>query len=183
MSSSVTHALMRFAALGACAGWLVSVGAVPATAHTTAKTSTPAKAARARAKTSGFRCPVGPGGQVTNSYGDARGGGRRHQGIDIMAPYGTPIYAVEPGVILRAYSNRRGGLSISLRANSGVEYFYAHQSANLVKSGQKVAAGQIIGRVGTSGNAAGKSPHLHFEKLLPGRRPVDPYAVVKAACG
>ncbi len=182
MSSSVTRALMRVAALGVCAGWLLGVGAVPAGAHAPAK-PTPAKPARARAKTTGFRCPVGPGRQVTNSFGDARGGGRRHQGIDIMAPYGTPIYAVEPGVIVRAYSNRRGGLSISLRANSGVEYFYAHQSANLVESGQTVAAGQLIGRVGTSGNAASTAPHLHFEKLLPGSRPVDPYGIVKAACG
>ena len=182
MSSSVTRALMRGAALGACAGWLLGVGAVPAGAHAPAA-PTPAKPARARAKTTGFRCPVGPIKQVTNSFGDARGGGRRHQGIDIMAPYDSPIYAVEAGVILRAYNNRRGGLSISLRANSGVEYFYTHQSANLVKNGQTVAAGQLIGRVGTSSNAAGKSPHVHFEKLLPGRRPVDPYGVVKAACG
>ena len=143
---------------------------------TSAQAATPKRSA-------GIACPVGAGHQITNSYGDSRGGGRRHQGVDIMAPYGTPIYATEDGRIVRAYSNRRGGLSIYLEAASGVHYFYAHQSVNLVSSGQSVTAGQLIGRVGTSGNAASTAPHLHFEKLLAGRNSVDPYRLVRSACG
>ena len=147
--------------------------AVPAAAHQAA----------APKNVGALACPVGAGRTITNSFGDSRGGGRSHQGVDIMAPYGTPIYAVEGGRIAKAYSNRRGGLSIFLQAPSGVQYFYAHQSANLVNTGQQVAAGQLIGRVGTSGNASGSAPHLHFEKLIAGRRPVDPYGLVRSACG
>ena len=156
--------------------------ALPASAHSQVARRTPVLA-RAPLTASGLACPVGSGRSVTNSFGDARGGGRRHEGIDIMAPYGTPIYAIEGGVVQKAYANSRGGLSIFLRGRSGVEYFYAHQSANLVSTGQAVVAGQVIGRVGTSGNAAGSAPHLHFEKLAAGREPVDPYPLVRGICG
>ncbi|MEP7054242.1 MAG: M23 family metallopeptidase [Actinomycetota bacterium] len=166
----------------AIAASLVVGGAVPASAHSPAASRAPV-VVRAPLSTKGLACPVGPGRNVTNSFGDARGGGRRHQGIDIMAAYGTPIYAIESGTIVKAYRNRRGGLSIFLRGSSGVQYFYAHQSANLAVTGQAVKAGQQIGRVGTSGNAAGSAPHLHFEKLVSGRRAVDPYPLVRGVCG
>ena len=161
--------------------------AAPASAHAAAAPkSAPrisAAAARMALSKNGMACPVGPGRNVTNSFGDSRGGGRRHQGIDIMAAYSTPVYAIEGGTIVKAYTNRRGGLSIFLRAGSGVQYFYAHQSANLVVTGQAVTAGQLIGRVGTSRNASGAAPHVHFERLVGGRSPVDPYGLVKATCG
>lgn len=178
--------LGRFAIAIAAASVLLLSAAAPASAHTAAATAaprTPAAPARMALSKNGMACPVGPARNVTNSFGDARGGGRRHQGIDIMAAYGTPVYAIEGGTIVKAYSNRRGGLSIYLRGRSGVQYFYAHQSANLVVTGQTVTAGQLIGRVGTSGNASGTAPHVHFEKLVGGRSPVDPYGLVKATCG
>ena len=102
-----------------------------------------------------FACPVGSNHSFTDTYGAPRSGGRRHEGVDIFAPYGSPEYAVESGVIVKAYSNRLGGLAILLRGNSGDEYYYAHQARNLVSSGQRVTAGQQIGTVGTSGNAQG----------------------------
>lgn len=178
------HSRVRRALAIAVAAPLVATPlmAGAASAHTPAARPRPV-AVRAPVNARGLACPVGPGRNVTNSFGDARGGGRRHEGIDIMAPYGTPIYAIESGTIEQAYTNRRGGLSIYLHAVSGASYFYAHQSANLVAAGQSVTAGELIGRVGTSGNASSSAPHLHFEKHLSGRRPVDPYSLVKSVCG
>ncbi|MEO6715217.1 MAG: M23 family metallopeptidase [Mycobacteriales bacterium] len=184
MSSRILGRLIIASAAGAM---LLLSSAAPASAHTAvsppAAPRTPSAATRMVVSKNGMACPVGPARDVTNSFGDPRGGGRRHQGIDIMASYGTPVYAIESGTIVKAYTNRRGGLSIFLRGRSGVQYFYAHQSANLVVTGQTVGAGQLIGRVGTSGNARGSAPHVHFEKLVGGRRPIDPFGLVKATCG
>lgn len=184
MSSRV---LGRFIMAAAAGAMLLLGSAAPASAHTAtappAASRIPAAATCMAVSKNGMACPVGPGRNVTDSFGDRRGGGRRHQGIDIMAAYGTPVYAIESGTIVKAYTNRRGGLSIFLRGRSGVQYFYAHQSANLVVTGQTVGVGQLIGRVGTSGNARGSAPHVHFEKLVGGRSPVDPYGLVKGTCG
>ena len=118
----------------------------------------------------------------TNTWGAARSGGRSHQGVDVFAPYGSPVYAVEDGVITRASSNRLGGLAIYLRGDSGKRYYYAHQSRNSVSSGQRVRVGQVIGAVGTSGNAQGTPPHVHFEVHPGGGSAVDPTPFTRAVC-
>jgi murein DD-endopeptidase MepM/ murein hydrolase activator NlpD len=98
-----------------------------------------------------------------------------------MAAYGTPIVAVIAGTIKTAYSSA-GGISLHLRGVDGDEYFYAHNSRNVASSGERVAAGEVIGYVGTSGNAPDNAPHLHFERHPGGGAAVNPYAFVVRAC-
>jgi murein DD-endopeptidase MepM/ murein hydrolase activator NlpD len=90
---------------------------------------------------------------------------RRHKGNDLMAAEGTPAVAVESGVIAKVTDKDvgKGGLSLWLRGDSGNAYYYAHNSANLVRVGQRVARGQVIARVGHTGNAATTPPHIHFQ--------------------
>lgn len=131
----------------------------------------------------GGACPVGSPYTVMNTFGAARGGGRAHEGDDLPAPKGTPIYAVENGTISRAYSNTLGGIAIILDGKSGDSYYYAHQEVNLVHTGEHVVAGQMIARVGMTGDAQGTIYHLHFERWPNGGSAVDPYPFVIALCG
>jgi murein DD-endopeptidase MepM/ murein hydrolase activator NlpD len=82
------------------------------------------------------------------------------------------------GRIRDAYSSN-GGISLYLDADNGETYFYAHNSANVVKSG-RVEAGQLIARVGSTGNAGGTN-HVHFEREVGGRS-VNPYAFLRRIC-
>lgn len=103
--------------------------------------------------------PVAGGGRYSNDWGAPRSGGRGHEGTDIFAPTGTPVVATEDGRITAAGDDGgKGGLRIWLNG----KLYYAHLSGITVKAGQKVKAGQVIGYVGTSGNASGTEPHLHF---------------------
>lgn len=85
-----------------------------------------------------------------------------HQGIDIFAPAGTPVLAVDNGNA-RVAVESRGGNAAYLRATDGVTYYYAHLREYIGTYPRAVHAGEILGTVGTSGNAEGTSPHLHFE--------------------
>jgi murein DD-endopeptidase MepM/ murein hydrolase activator NlpD len=97
---------------------------------------------------------------------------RFHSGIDIGAPYGAPIYAAESGrVILASYYDGYGNCII-IDHGDGVSTLYAHCSSIIVKVGQYVSKGQIIGYVGSTGNSTG--PHLHFEVRINGN-PVNPF--------
>jgi murein DD-endopeptidase MepM/ murein hydrolase activator NlpD len=131
----------------------------------------------------GYACPVGPSHHFTDTWGAPRAGGRRHKGTDIFAPYGSPVLAVANGVIQRVNYGPTSGLAIQLRAVDGNTYFYAHESSASVKTGQSVRVGQVIGRVGNTGNAAGKSPHVHFELWAGGGAPVNPYPFARRVCG
>lgn len=102
-------------------------------------------------------CPA-PGSQFVDSWGFARSGGRRHKGVDMMAPYGTPVIAPVAGVV-RASHSALGGLGFYLDDVAGNEYFGSHLASLDVVG--PVEAGTQIGTVGSSGNAG--SPHLHFE--------------------
>lgn len=130
---------------------------------------------------SGYYCPVAGRRSFGDTWGDARSGGRHHQGTDMMAAYGTPIVAVIAGTIRTAYSSA-GGISLYLRGVDGDEYFYAHNSRNVASSGERVAAGEVIGYVGTSGNAPDNAPHVHFERHPGGGAAVNPYAFLVRAC-
>jgi murein DD-endopeptidase MepM/ murein hydrolase activator NlpD len=102
-----------------------------------------------------------------------------HRGLDLFAAWGTPVVAAEHGVVSQIVNNPISGLGIEIRDRSGIEYFYAHLSSYAagLHSGQVVRQGTVLGRVGTTGNAAGSAPHLHFE-IQPGGRAMPPKPVV-----
>ena len=133
----------------------------------------------------GMGCPVGRPRQFIDSWGFARSGGRRHQGTDIMAPHGTPAYAPMSGTILAAGpGGSLGGIVYWLRADNGTAFYGAHLQQVLVRVGQRVKAGDLIARVGSTGNASATGPHLHFERHPGGRGApaVNPYSWVLLAC-
>jgi murein DD-endopeptidase MepM/ murein hydrolase activator NlpD len=101
--------------------------------------------------------------ELVDTWGALRGEGRRHEGIDIFAPRGTPVRSVTAGIVLREGWNRLGGRRVLVLGPGGLCHYYAHLDAyaNLV-AGDAVAAGDLLGFVGTSGNAAGTPPHLHY---------------------
>jgi murein DD-endopeptidase MepM/ murein hydrolase activator NlpD len=130
-------------------------------------------------------CPVKGPVQFGQGWGAPRDGGRRrHHGIDLLAPEGAPLVAVKSGRITRL-SNLdvgRGGISLWLRDRRGTAYYYAHNHHNLAHLGQQVRQGQVIARVGSTGNARGGPAHLHFQIHPHGGRPVSPDAVVRRWC-
>jgi murein DD-endopeptidase MepM/ murein hydrolase activator NlpD len=90
---------------------------------------------------------------------------RLHQGLDIFAPYGTPLVAAADGRISQKVNGGLSGLGLEITDSRGIQYFYAHLSAFQpgVDVGTEVKVGQIVGYVGDSGNARGTIPHVHFE--------------------
>jgi peptidoglycan LD-endopeptidase LytH len=134
---------------------------------------------------SGGVCPVKGPVRIGQGWGASRDGGRRrHQGIDLLAPVGTPLVAVASGTITRLSNldRGRGGISLWLRDRRGTAYYYAHNHHNLVRLGQQVRAGQVIARVGATGNARGGPPQLHFQIHPSGGRPVSADALVRRWC-
>jgi murein DD-endopeptidase MepM/ murein hydrolase activator NlpD len=130
-------------------------------------------------------CPVRGRVRIGQGWGAPRDGGRRrHQGIDLLAPAGTPLVAVADGRITRISNQDRGlgGISLRLTDRRGTGYYYAHNQTNLVHLGQPVRRGQVIAQVGSSGNARGGSPHLHFQLHPGGGPPVNPDATVRRWC-
>ncbi len=146
---------------------------------------------RARATRSGgslrlvgdYACMVGSNHAFRDTWGAPRSGGRRHKGVDVFAPMGSPSYAVTDGVISNIHSGGNGGKMVYLRGNDGVEYFYSHMSSYAAKEGDRVKAGEIIAYVGDTGNARGGSPHVHFEVHPGGGAPVNPTPFTRRVCG
>jgi len=126
-------------------------------------------------------CPVQGPVEFVDSWGAARSGGRGHQGVDMMAASGTPTVAPVGGTVEHRDSGL-GGLSWWLHGDDGNSYYGAHLSGYENQGVGWVAAGTVIGYVGDSGNAAGGSPHLHFELHPGGGEAVDPYPMVASIC-
>ena len=122
-------------------------------------------------------CPM-PGSAYGDSWGAPRSGGRRHEGVDMLAPTGTPIFAVVSGTA-RFSQNRLGGNAVSLVGDNGNRYYYAHLS-RYEGSSRRVTQGELIGYNGDTGNATGV-PHLHFEVHPGGGLAVNPTPSVRAA--
>ncbi|CAN5759861.1 hypothetical protein BH23GEM9_BH23GEM9_37210 [soil metagenome] len=114
--------------------------------------------------------------RISGLFGDPREGGRRrHEGIDIFAPRGTPVVAVTSGRVNQARNTPVGGRVIWLADGaSDLTYYFAHLDQLLVAEGSWVTAGDIIGTVGNTGNASGTAPHLHFGAYRPGTIAIDP---------
>jgi murein DD-endopeptidase MepM/ murein hydrolase activator NlpD len=123
-------------------------------------------------------CPVQGGSAYGDTWGAPRSGGRRHQGVDMLAPFGTPLQAVVSGTVTQR-DNALGGITISLQGDNGNRYYYAHLIGYEGEPG-RVEQAQVIGFVGDTGNATG-TPHLHFEIRPQGGVPVNPYPSVRAA--
>jgi murein DD-endopeptidase MepM/ murein hydrolase activator NlpD len=120
--------------------------------------------------------------RLSSSFGAPRSGGRKHQGIDIFAHRGTPVLAAAPGRVIRVGHNQLGGRVVWVAGAGARLYYYAHLNSFSVEEGETVAAGDELGHVGNSGNAATTPPHLHFEIHPIGRlfRAVDPAPMLKS---
>ncbi|MDX1657207.1 MAG: peptidoglycan DD-metalloendopeptidase family protein [Nitriliruptorales bacterium] len=147
------------------------------------------EAARARRVAAGGAvCPVEgakAGRDFTNDWGYPRPGGRRHEGTDIFASRGTPVYAMYDGTIkeLRRVDTGIGGLFVSYWVAPGEHWYNAHLDtvAPGISVGDAVAAGQQIGTVGNSGNARTTPPHLHIGHYFDDVAE-NPYPVLADAC-
>jgi murein DD-endopeptidase MepM/ murein hydrolase activator NlpD len=126
---------------------------------------------------------------LKGGFAETRGRDRPHEAVDMLAPRNTPVHAVDDGSIAKLFTSKAGGLTIYQFDPGGrVCYYYAHleRYADGLKDGQKVSQGDVIGYVGTTGNAPPNTPHLHFavfelnaDKRWWQGRAIDPYRVFK----
>lgn len=127
--------------------------------------------------------------KLHSNFDETRGGMRKHEALDILAPRNTPILAVEDGKIAKLFLSDAGGITIyQYDPSMTYVYYYAHleRYAPGLKEGQGVKRGDVIGYVGTTGNAPRDTPHLHFAivKMADDKKwwqgtPIDPYSVLK----
>jgi murein DD-endopeptidase MepM/ murein hydrolase activator NlpD len=126
--------------------------------------------------------PVKSGVEFTSGFGVRSDPFRRaaamHPGIDLAGAYGTPIYATADGTVLRAGWNSGGyGNLVEIDHGKGITTRFGHLSAILVRSGDRIARGQLIGRMGSTGRSTGN--HLHYEVRIDGRA-VNPIPFMKS---
>jgi peptidoglycan LD-endopeptidase LytH len=127
---------------------------------------------------------------LMDTYAQGRPG-HRHEAIDIAAPRGTPVHAVDDGKVAKLFTSVPGGLTVYQFDPAGkLAYYYAHldRYAPGLKEGMALRRGDVIGHVGSTGNAAPGAPHLHFAvfRLGPLRQwwkgePVNPYPALRRA--
>lgn len=133
----------------------------------------------------GFVFPIAGPHSFSDTFGAPRMFGTAyahlHQGTDIFAASGTPLVAVERGVVFSMGSDVLGGTKLWLQGASGTKYYYAHLSAfaDGMADGTVVTAGQLVGYVGNTGNAATTPAHCHFEVHPNGGPAVNPYPLLK----
>jgi murein DD-endopeptidase MepM/ murein hydrolase activator NlpD len=126
-----------------------------------------------------------------DSFGEARGSDRKHEAIDILAPRNTPVLAVDDGKIEKLFYSERGGTTAyQFDPTRTYAYYYAHLDAYApgLVAGQELKRGDLIGYVGTSGNAPPETPHLHFQifRLTPEKhwwegQAIDPFPYLAVA--
>ena len=124
---------------------------------------------------------------LRNTFADARGS-RTHEALDILAPRGTKVRAVEDGRVQKLFTSKAGGLTIyEFDATQTFAYYYAHldRYEDGLREGQMVKRGDVIGYVGSTGNASPDAPHLHFAifRLGPEKQwwkgePINPFLVL-----
>jgi murein DD-endopeptidase MepM/ murein hydrolase activator NlpD len=121
---------------------------------------------------------------LRDSYGDPRSGGRSHEGIDIFAPRGTAVSSATEGYVSRVGNNSLGGNVVWVVGPAGWRHYYAHLDRwSDVREGDWVEPGRVIGFVGSSGNAAGASAHLHYGIYPPEGGTLNPYPLLAAGPG
>jgi peptidoglycan LD-endopeptidase LytH len=126
-------------------------------------------------------------GKLVSTFQDARGSSRRHEAIDILAPRGTQVVAADDGSVAKIFTSNAGGLTLyQFDPSEAFVYYYAHLDSYApgLKEGMMLRKGDVIGTVGTTGNAPENTPHLHFAimKLDPdkhwwGGTALDPFLV------
>ena len=121
-----------------------------------------------------------PGWAFADTWGAARSNGRTHEGVDIFAPRGTPVRATTRGLVVRVGENELGGRTVTVMGPGGFNHYYAHLERYAdVSAGTWVKAGDVVGFVGTSGNARGTPPHLHYGVYTPTWQAVNPYPFLR----
>lgn len=124
--------------------------------------------------------PRGPLARLTDTWGAPRSGGRRHEGIDIFAPKGTPVVSTTRGVVTRVGTNRLGGQVVGVLGPALEFHYYAHLDRfGDFREGDLVQPGDVLGFVGNTGNARGTPPHLHYGIYRQGA--LNPYPRLTAA--
>jgi len=126
---------------------------------------------------------------LRDTFSETRGSNRPHEALDIMAPRGTPVRAVRDGHIEKLFESDSGGLTIyQFDPGATYAYYYAHldRYAAGLSEKQPVEAGDLLGYVGSTGNASADAPHLHFAifRLTPERQwwkgqAINPYPLLK----
>ncbi len=130
-------------------------------------------------------CPVAGPVTFTNTWGAPRSGGRQHKGVDLFAADGTPVVAPASGEV-ELRSDALGGLAFHLWGDDG-NYYYGAHLAGFANVSSQIAAGTVLGSVGSTGNALGTGAHLHFEVHLERSRgdppnAVDPTDIISGIC-
>jgi peptidoglycan LD-endopeptidase LytH len=125
---------------------------------------------------------------LRDTYNEARGLERHHEAIDILAPKGTQVLAVADGTVAKLFNSKPGGLTVyQFDTSETFAYYYAHldRYAANVKEGMSLKRGDLVGYVGTSGNADPGTPHLHFAMFALGAEkqwwkgsPINPYTLL-----
>lgn len=171
-------ALTRSLQRGAFALLVTTASAFPITAqaHGGAPITAPSSASSA-SSADAIACPLDDDSEFIDSWGAARSGGRRHEGVDMIAPRGTPVIAAQTGDA-EFKQNRLGGNAVWITTTDGNKFYYAHLDS-FEGSSRPVIEGEVIGYVGSSGNA--KGPHLHFETHFEGSVG-NPYPATFDAC-
>lgn len=163
-----------------------------AVARSTAPSMSPSPTLANALPTDALLIPVAgiAAGQLTDTFNDTRDGVRRHEALDIMTSRGTPVLAASDGKIAKLFTSVSGGLTIyEFDSTATHAYYYAHLDhyAPDLAEGKMLKRGDVIGYVGSTGNASPDAPHLHFAIFVLGPEKqwwkgaaIDPYPLLAA---
>ena len=116
---------------------------------------------------------------IADTWHAPRGGGRKHEGLDIFARRGTPVLSPVDGIVMHVGTDRLGGNVVRVLGPGGQTHYFAHLDRFAgVRRWQVVEAGEVLGYVGNTGNARGASPHLHYG-IYSARGAINPLPLLK----